>query len=285
MPPGRIVHVPGRGELFVRDSGGEGPVVLLLHGWMVSADLNWWRMYAPLSERYRVVALDHRGHGRGLRTPKPFRLEDCAEDAAALLRHLGSTPAVAVGYSMGGPIAQLIARDNRDVLSGVVLCATSREWTDWRLRLFWRTMALLRLLLALFPNRLWRFGLRQAGFPDSAETTWAAAELSRGSALDVAEAGREIGRFDSRPWIGRLKIPAAVVVTARDRQVPPGRQRELAVSLGARTFDVEGDHMAAADLYQEFEPQLLAAIASVLDTAEATLAPAEPAGGDERAAA
>ena len=39
--PGRIVHVPGRGEFFLRDSGGDGPALLLLHGWMVSADLNW----------------------------------------------------------------------------------------------------------------------------------------------------------------------------------------------------------------------------------------------------
>src|SRR3954451_4691237 len=84
LPPGRVVHVPGRGELFVRDTGGDGPAVLLLHGWMFSADLNWFPVYAPLAEAgYRVLAIDHRGHGRGLRTHVPFRLSDCADDAAA----------------------------------------------------------------------------------------------------------------------------------------------------------------------------------------------------------
>src|SRR6185312_15940113 len=71
-PAGRIVHVPGRGEFFLRDSGGDGPALLLLHGWMVSADLNFLTVYDALADAgYRVLALDHRGHGRGLRTPQP----------------------------------------------------------------------------------------------------------------------------------------------------------------------------------------------------------------------
>src|SRR6478609_7013330 len=83
LPPGRTVTVPGRGEVFLRDTGGDGPPLLLLHGWTASADLNWIRVYAPLAEAgYRVLAVDHRGHGRGIRSPAPFRLSDCAADAA-----------------------------------------------------------------------------------------------------------------------------------------------------------------------------------------------------------
>ena len=41
----RTVHVAGRGEFLLRDTGGSGPVVLLLHGWLVSADLNWCGAY------------------------------------------------------------------------------------------------------------------------------------------------------------------------------------------------------------------------------------------------
>src|SRR5436305_15176822 len=93
MPPARTVLVPGRGEFFLRDSGGDGPPVMLLHGWLASADLNWAGAYADLIDAgYRVLAIDHRGHGRGLRSMERFRLDDCAADAAGVLRELDSAP-------------------------------------------------------------------------------------------------------------------------------------------------------------------------------------------------
>lgn len=258
------MHVPGRGELFVRDSGGSGPPVLLLHGWMFPSDLNWFTVYGPLQlAGFRVLALDHRGHGRGLRADAPFRLVDCAGDAAALLAQLGCGPAIAVGYSMGGPIAQLLARDHPERLSGIVLCATAREWRDVRLRALWNAMAVLRLGLNVFPYAAWRGLLQLAGFPRDRTTSWVAAELSRGSGRDIAEAGRELGRYDSRPWIGSLTVPAAVVLTTQDTAVPPARQRALAASLHAPVFEVAGDHMAVTVKADEFLAALLPAIAAV----------------------
>src|SRR5262249_31789275 len=127
--PARTLNVPDRGELFLRDSGGDGQPVMLLHGWLVSADLNWHAAYGPLMQAgYRVLAIDHRGHGRGLRPLTPFRLTDCAGDAAAAVKQLGLAPAIFVGYSMGGTIAQLVARDHREVVSGLVVSGTAQHW-------------------------------------------------------------------------------------------------------------------------------------------------------------
>ena len=62
-------------KFFLRDTGRDGPVVMLLHGWMASADLNWCGAYGDLFQAgYRVLAIDHRGHGRGLRPLERFRL-------------------------------------------------------------------------------------------------------------------------------------------------------------------------------------------------------------------
>src|SRR5689334_11124732 len=142
LPPGYIVHLPGRGETFVRDTGGDGIPLLLLHGWMFSADLNWFRAYGPLEKAgYRVIAMDHRGHGRGLRTHARFRLEECAHDAAAVLEELGAAPALVCGYSMGGPVAQILARDRPELVRGMVLCATAQEWQDLRMKILWNVMA------------------------------------------------------------------------------------------------------------------------------------------------
>jgi pimeloyl-ACP methyl ester carboxylesterase len=127
----------------------------------------------------------------------------------------------------------------------------------------WRLMAVLRLELGLFPNAAWRAGFRAVGQPDEAGTTWAAAELSRGSARDIAEAGRELGRYDGRPWLGRLRAPRAVIVTADDTLVPPRKQRELAALLGVRGREVPGTHLAITTHTEPFVAALLEALAEI----------------------
>ncbi len=268
MLPARTVIVPERGEFFVRDSGETDPprpTVMLLHGWMVTADLNWHGAYdALVAAGYRVLAVDHRGHGRGLRALTPFRLEDCAADAAALLRELGAAPAVIVGYSMGGVIAQLMARDHADVMSGLVLSGTCQHFQDPETRKLWKWMGLVGLLLGLAPRSFYRLGFRSAKIRLTERTAWWLAELMRHEARDVAAAGRELGRFDSRPWLAPLARPAtAMVLTTRDQMVAPAKQRELAQASGAQVFEVDVDHLEVADRSDVYNPALISAVAAV----------------------
>jgi 3-oxoadipate enol-lactonase len=262
--PARTLAVPGVGELFLRDSGGSGPPVMLLHGWTASADLNWWGCYGDLSGAgYRVLAIDHRGHGRGLRTHALFTLEACAADAAAALEALDCAPATVVGYSMGGAIAQLLARDHPQALSGLVLSGTAQHWQDPRLRRYWRVMGPVSLALAIAPRATWRWGLAYAGIRESPASAWMMAEMIRHSARDIAEAGRELGRFDSRPWLSTLTVPTAVVVTSKDEAVPPSKQRELAAALQAQIFEAPINHIEITSRPERYNPALLEAIAAV----------------------
>jgi pimeloyl-ACP methyl ester carboxylesterase len=266
LPPARTVLVPGRGEFFLRDSGGDGPPVLLVHGWMFPSDLNWAQTYGPLQRAgYRVLAMDLRGHGRGLRSSAPFRLADCADDAAGVLTALGVAPALVVGYSMGGPVAQLLARRHPERVAGIVLCATALDWSDPRTKAFWRAMGGLRLLLGAFPTGAWKAGMRLAGAP-SAGSSWVAGELSRGSARDLAEAGRELGRFDSSGWVGELTPPAAVLVMTRDRLVPPRKQRALAEAIGVDPVPVDGDHDACSVQPRRFVAALTATLRALRES-------------------
>jgi 3-oxoadipate enol-lactonase len=273
LPPGRIVNVPGRGELFLRDSGGDGPPVLLLHGWMFHADLNWWPVYESLAGAgLRVLAIDLRGHGRGLRSTDAFSLEDCAADAAALVEHLGCGPVTAVGYSMGGPVAQLMARHHPEQVRAMVLCATAQEWQGKLMSVFWKSMGATRLWLGLFPVKAWDLLLKGARVPVGSHREWLAAELSRGSSIAIAEAGRELSRYDARPWLMDLAdLPSAVVLTSKDRSVPPRKQRALAEALGAKTFEVKADHMAVVTQQDAFRRALLGALDEVGATAQLTL--------------
>jgi pimeloyl-ACP methyl ester carboxylesterase len=237
---------------------------MLLHGWMATADLNWFAAYASLIEAgYRVIAIDHRGHGRGLRPATRFRLADCAADAAAALRAIDAAPATVVGYSMGGAITQLIARDHRDVASGIVLSGTAQHWQEPESRRLWRSMGVFGFALTIAPRAGYRSGFKKAGVPNGEGTAWVLGELERHSARDVAEAGRELGRFDSRPWLSSIKIPAAVVVTSRDTAVSPRKQHELATALSATVFEAPIDHLENTTKAAEFNPALLQAIEAV----------------------
>jgi len=264
LPPALTLTIPGRGELFLRDTGGDGPAVMLLHGWTASADLNWCGAYADLADAgYRVLAIDHRGHGRGLRPLVPFTLADCAADAADAIRKLGVAPATVVGYSMGGAVAQLMARDHPDVVGGLVLSGTAQHWQDHHSQRVFRAITAFGLALSLAPGATWRSAFKRIGIHESREAAWIQSELSRNSARDIAEAGRELARFDSRPWLGAVRAKAAVVVTTRDDAVAPRRQRELAAALRAPTFEADLNHLEIVDHSDKYNPALLQALAAV----------------------
>jgi hypothetical protein len=85
----------------------------------------------------------------------------------------------------------------------------------------------------------------------------------RHSARDIAEAGRELARFDSRPWIGSVAVPVAVVVTTEDELVPVGNQRALAEASRARVFEAPVTHLEMGVSSDRYSPPLLRAIDAV----------------------
>lgn len=276
FPPARTLVVADRGEFFLRDSGGDGPVVFMLHGWIGSADLNFGSLYADvIAAGYRVIAIDHRGHGRGLRPLVPFRLTDAAADAAAVIRALGLGAVLVYGYSMGGAIAQLIAHAQADVVAGLVLSGTAQHWQEEELKRTWRAMPYVGFGLSVAPARAWRVALRRAGFDMGPRMAWLHSEMTRHSARDIAEAGRELGRFDSRPWLQPLPFPTAVVLTSADDAVPPTKQRELAAALHARVFEAPVRHLEVAAMA---DPEAAARYNPILLEALDYIRSAEPSG-------
>ena len=110
MPFTRLVELPGRGTTRVWECAGPpgAQTLMLIHGVTFTAELNWGRAFAPLGRHFRVVAADLRGHGDGIRLRSRFRLEDGADDIAALAGVLETGGFAAVGHSMGGLVAQLL---------------------------------------------------------------------------------------------------------------------------------------------------------------------------------
>jgi len=283
LPMGERVELPGRGTTFVRSVAGPpgAPTVLLLHGWIASGGLNWFTSFGPLSQRYNVIAPDMRGHGRGIRSRRRFRLVDCADDMAALLEQRDTGPVIAVGYSMGGPIAQLLWRRHPEVVSGLVLCATSYRFvTGARERFIFSSMMATAIgttrtgeLLSRAPAasmRRWRPAA--AAVRPTNLRVWAAGEMRRHDKVKIMEAGHAIGRYNARRWIGEVDVPTAVLVTERDRAIAPSEQLKLAAVIpGAVVLPHDDGHMACAK--REFGPAVVRAVDSVRSRIVATSPP------------
>lgn len=256
VPLGRRVPLRGRGITFVREVAGptaDAPTLLLLHGYGASGGLNWFRTFETLGTEFRVIAPDARGHARGIRSRRGMRLADCADDMAALIDTLGTGPVIAAGYSMGGPIAQLLWQRHPDKVAGLVLCATAPEFGTGITRLsdaylgavagITRVTAPLAAVPAAGANMLRRVHAnRPAGFLE-----WAAQEMRRHDVRMLTEAARSITRFDSRPWISDVDVPTAIVRTNRDRLVDPQRQTYFATAITrSRIVDVDQGHLACS---------------------------------------
>lgn len=255
--PGKIVDIPGRGEMFVRHhqhSDSSAPTLLLLHGWTASSDLQFFSAYEELAKYFSIIGVDHRGHGRGLRPHCPVTLEDCADDAATVAKELGIASVITVGYSMGGPISLLTAQRHPELVSGMVLQATALEWSGTR-----KEKNRMRFIgpMAHFISRprVLRFFFNRT-LPRGHETrrylSWMIAENRRNDPWMIAEAGRGIATFDARQFAPTLNKPASFVFTLRDTVVLPHKQQALAAAVKAEIVELDGDHMAPILMPREF---------------------------------
>ncbi len=271
-PLTRLVDLPGRGVTRVWECAGPpgAETLMLIHGVTFTAELNWGKVFAPLSRDFRVIAIDLRGHGDGIRTGSRFRLEDCADDVAALAEALDIPRFIAVGYSMGGMVAQLLFKRHAPLLSGLVLCATARNVLGSPMEQL-AALALPSAAAAVLWNPLLQpmsaefIAMMFLGSVDDPATAkWARAQLRRTTLATAISAIRAVCEFTSHSWIGEVDVPTAVVVTSRDRIVPKSRQMKLARAIpGASVHEVDADHAVCLTAPQMFTPVLLQACWSV----------------------
>jgi 3-oxoadipate enol-lactonase len=273
IPAGETVDLPGRGSTYVVDLPGpspDAPTVLLLHPLGCTGLLGWFPSLEALNSRFRVVVMDQRWHGKGICSDR-FRLADCADDAAALITELDLEPVILAGYSMGSVVAQMTWYRHADLVSGLVLCASTSDFRQTSSERFFHTG--LGLTMA---------GLRGIAYARSEEMAaraqelmqgedrisdlhgWALAELRSTSPWAVGQALGKLGRFSSRDWIGGVDVPSAVVVMQKDRAIPADRQRDLAMTIpGATMHEVDGGHASSVLGHHRFTPMLMEACESV----------------------
>lgn len=269
LPPARTVELSGGRSLRVRDSGGSGPVVVLLHAWGLTSDVNFLDVMEPLAADYRVVSYDLPGHG-----PRRGRFEFgiAADELRDLLDALGIERAVLCGYSMGGPVAMEFGLRHPDRCAGLMLQATALVYNHLVDRFIVAALHVARPFARLGIGRtaaVRYFAAVRTGSPRVAALwPWLRRELTQAHPADLVQAGLEDMRYDYRPVAGTLRdtadLPIAVMITASDTAVPPKDQRTMAEALGAVTAEVDTDHdgfLVASELYAAATLSLLAQLA------------------------
>ncbi len=218
--------------------------------------------------------------GRGRRSagsragipPGPvYGLEDCADDVAAAIRTLGVGPVIAVGYSMGGAVAQLLWRRHPRLVAGLVLCSTAAEFRFGPLEQMAALFTTVTANVMRTMPPVFRMGFDMATSfltcdADDPVSQWLNGNYGRCGFDTFVSASAAVSRFTSRDWITGVDVPTAVIVTRQDRLVPPARQREMAGLIpGAVLHEIDGGHGTPLSAPERFIPSLLAACRTVAD--------------------
>jgi len=233
--PGRTVFV-GDTEFLIRETGPEGATpVLLIHGLSGSSIAEWYQLAPILGEKYRVIMMDHRGHGLSPTAAIRYEIDEVADDIAGAMDELGIGRISVVGYSMGGTIAQALAHRHPNRVDRLVLAATFAHTPEPH-----RSARVIGAVLARGWERLTGLGtpevrsgyLLAIGAVQSRHARWLWEETHRRNIETGSHATLALMRFDSREWVGRLEQPTLVIIPTLDQLVPPAWQYELAGLLG-----------------------------------------------------
>jgi 3-oxoadipate enol-lactonase len=154
---------------------------------------------------------------------------------------------------------------------GLVLCATATYFaTSREEKLSFLGLSGLAAVARLTPLQARRWLTQQIYLQRKTELwePWAIQEASMHDWRMVLEAGRAIGSYSSKEWIGEVDVPTSVVITMADHVVPVRRQVRLFESIhGAEAYRVDGDHDSIVSNAERFLPTLVRATQSVLDRA------------------
>ena len=217
---------------------GSGRTVVLLHGW--TCNRRFWReQVAALQCVHRLLALDLRGHGDSGVPDRGYTLERLAEDVHEVIERLAIGPAVMVGHSMGGMVAQQLAFCHPEDVSGLVLVATVAADPDAGL--------VSRRIAAEAAAEDYRTAFLNhfpAWFPVGADpclVEWTRSEMLRVPERVAISLVRAYQDLDFRPRLRDLRVPTLVIGAGGDSSTPVDRSREIACLVpGAVLVVIEG---------------------------------------------
>lgn len=235
----------------------DSPTLVLLNS--IGTDTSLWEQLVPrLAQRFRVIRIDTRGHGRSEVATEDATLAELAEDVAAVLDAAGVVTASVAGVSLGGMMAMELALRHPERVAALVLVCTSAtmdraSWTD-RVTIVRREgmtgiagLALARFFSAPFTE----------AHPEIVGRVRATLEAM--PPAGYAAAGAAIRDMDLRERIAAIRAPTLVVAGDLDSSTPfPGHGEHLVRTIpGARCVCLPCGHLAPLEVPEPLAAAML----------------------------
>lgn len=230
-------------------SGPDDAPVLLLGG-SLGATTEMWERQLPLTDTYRVVCFDHRGHGRSPQPPGPYEIADLAADVLALMDALGVERASYAGLSLGGMVGMWLAHHAPERIERLVLMCTAAHMpppSAWQERAGAVRAAGSTEPIADAVVRNWLTPGYATAHPEVRAQLRAMLAASPPAGY-IACCGA-IERMDLRPILGDIAVPTLVISGSDDPSTPPEKQRVIAAGIPGARHETVGPaaHFAAVE--------------------------------------
>jgi 3-oxoadipate enol-lactonase len=245
----------GIGVNYTLDGPAGAPVVTLSHS--LAADLTMWDpQMTALTERYRVLRYDTRGHG-GTDAPRAaYTLEQLAEDARALLQALGVARTHWIGLSMGGMIGQALALASPGLFLSLGLCDTSSRIPAeakplWQERIKTAQTQGMEPLVEPTVGRWFTAPFRDSG---KAVVDRIRARIRTTDPHGYAGCCAAISALDLTDRISAIKVPTLIVVGEEDQGTPVAASRAIQAQIAGSQLEIikSAAHLSNLEQPEEF---------------------------------
>ncbi|MFC4946920.1 3-oxoadipate enol-lactonase [Pseudonocardia sp. GCM10023141] len=231
------------------DEGPRDAPVLVLSG-SLGSTVEMWRPQVPrLSEKFRLIRIDHRGHGGSPNPPGPYRVADLAGDVISLLDDLGVDRVAWCGLSLGGMIGMYLGSEAPERLTSLTLCCTSAHFPDpssWTGRIAavksGGTGSIAEAVVARWFTPDWA-----AAHPEVvAEAVAMVTDTPDDGYIACCEALRA---WDHRDRLAAVAVPTLVIAGTGDLATPVDPHSETLVKniAGSRLEVLDGAHLATVE--------------------------------------
>jgi 3-oxoadipate enol-lactonase len=240
------------------DGPDDAPVVMLSNSLGMALEM-WDDQLPALTEHFRVLRYDQRGHGRSPAVPGPYAIADLGRDALALLDGLGLERVAFGGCSLGGMTGLWLAINAPERIERLALCCTSAYLPPREMWVERAATVRSQGTAALVEGALERWFT-----PALAERRPEAVEAARRMLLAVDPEGyagccEAIADHDLRDSLGRIEAPTLIIAGAEDPATPPDHARVIEAGIdGARLVVLDhARHLANVERADQVNRELL----------------------------